>query len=77
MTNEPVSPPDFHHVKLTVSKVSEMAMMRNAHQRIQAIVDVKLSEQQARKLMKLIALHLHDYREGMGPITFSLEGEFT
>jgi hypothetical protein len=78
VTEEPnVAQPDFHHVTLSVTKVSRMVMVRNEHQNIKAIVDAKLSFTDSVKLLKVLAEQVAAYQEGMGPITFSLEGDFT
>lgn len=71
------APPDFHHVSLKVSKVSHMEMARNEHQLIKAIVDAKLSPKDALSLVLLLVVQLVEWKEGMGDIKFSLEGDFT
>lgn len=71
------TPAGFHHVNISVSKVSEMEMFRDEHQNIRAMANVKMSREDAEKLMNLLKSHLVGYQDGMGPITFALEGEFT
>ena len=74
---EPVSPPEYHHVSLAVSKVSEMPLERNPQQNIKAVVHVKMSKEQAEGLLEILRSHIIAYQAGMDPVTFSLEGEFT
>ena len=71
------SPPDYHHVNLAVSKVSEMPADRNPQQNIKAIVHVKMSPEQAQGLVEILRSHIDRHQAGMGPITFSMEGDFT
>lgn len=71
------TPSEFHHVNLTVSKVSEMEMFRNHNQNIRTVVNIKINREYAESLMQLLKQRLDTYQDGMGPITFSLEGEFT
>lgn len=77
MDQSNITPPEFHHVNLTVSKVSEMEMFRNVSQNIKTVVNIKISREYAESLMQLLKQKLDTYQDGMGPITFSLEGEFT
>jgi hypothetical protein len=71
------SPVDFHHVSLQVSKVSKMLMVRNEHQEIKAVVNVKMDFDKSVKLLAILSAQISAYEEGKGLITFSLEGDFT
>lgn len=71
------SPAEFHQVSLNVSKVSRMLVVRNEHQNIRAVVNVKMDFEKSLKLLSILAGQVAAYEEGKGPITFALEGDFT
>lgn len=71
------SGPDYHHVNLSVSRVTPMQIDRNPQQNIKAIVHVKMSKEQAEGLRDILCGRLENYRDGMDLITFSLEGDFS
>lgn len=77
MSAEVPSPLDWHNVNLKVSAVRAGAVMRSPHQNIKAVINGRLSVEQAREFVELLQTQLHEYEDGKGPITFTLEGEFT
>lgn len=71
------SGPDYHHVILSVSRVTPMPIARNPQQNIKAIVHVKMNKAQAEGLRDILQRYLGNHREGMDMVTFSLEGDFS
>jgi len=63
------------YIVLSVSKASKMSIIRDEQQSITAVIDAKLSVEDAFQLLKILAEQLAVYHDGMGPITFSLEGK--
>lgn len=72
-----VSPPDFHNVRLRVFKVASGRDYHDGDKNMQVIVNARMSPKQAGELLELLQEQVANYKEGSGPIRFTLEGEFS
>ena len=54
-----------------------MQTARNPHQNIQGNINIKLDFKQTIELISILAEQAKHFKDGMGPITFTVEGEMT
>jgi len=70
------APPDFHHVTLSVSGVTEMELERG-DQQLDALVTVKMDYADAVQLRDILQAYIERHAPGLDRVGFTLTGRFT